>query len=173
MCGGGPPKLPFRLSRWLYAVPYGLLGGSVGIVQGILSYLGASLGKRTGHGRGISLLDPVTGEPEKLEFLISWTRKYLNDYWYQVLILSLTGLATTLIAGVVVCLVNPVIGTLVILSGAIGKPLAYMIGWSIYPKGKGKGIPQLNEATAIGEFLTGVFGGLPLVYSLLYLLGLT
>jgi hypothetical protein len=36
--------------------------------------------------------------------------------------------------------------------------LAYIIGWAVYPDGKGKGIPHLNEVTAIGEFLTGIIG---------------
>jgi hypothetical protein len=45
---------------------------------------------------------------------------------------------------------------LIITIGGLLKGAAYAIGWSIYPRGTGKGIPWLNEATAIGEFLTGV-----------------
>lgn len=48
------------------------------------------------------------------------------------------------------------IPALIITIGGLLKGAAYAIGWSIYPQGTGKGIPWLNEATAIGEFLAGV-----------------
>lgn len=43
-------------------------------------------------------------------------------------------------------------GTLSLLSGFL-LPAGYMLGWIVYPNSKGKGIPYLNEASAIGEFV--------------------
>lgn len=146
MCGGAPPKLPWGLDQWLYALPY--LVVCLPSWWSIAAYLGAVLGKRMGHGRGMSLREPMKpgSKPEKIEFLILWLQPHLPVYWYKVLILALTGLAVSLVAGIVTH--NPVLA----LSGLLKAP-GYMIGWAIYPSGKGRGIPYLNEATAIGEAL--------------------
>lgn len=76
MCGGAPPKLPLGLDQWLYAIPYGVVAylavanPSVAIAAAVLSYFGAFLGKRTGHGQWFSLGEVVKAiEPEKLDFV--------------------------------------------------------------------------------------------------------
>ncbi len=184
MCGGAPPKLPWGLDQWIYAIPYFAICAPAGtafiaaifadrdfdrkprlkIYEGLFLLLPYSLaftGKRTGHGGGMDLghnnKEPGAGrEPERLEFLIAPLHGKIAQYWYDALLLAVTGLAVTLVAGLIVCFVNVTAGLLIIVSGPL-KALAYMIGWAVYPDGSGSGIPYLDEATAIGEFLTGVF----------------
>lgn len=146
MAGGAPPKLLYGLDAWLYALPYAII--CLPSFWSIPAYLIAALGKRLGHGRGISLKAPLIGEPEKIEWLTIWVKPYIPVYWYKVLILSATGLVCSLVAGII-C------GSWIIALSGLLKGPAYMIGWAIYPKGTGRGIKYLNEATAIGEFLTG------------------
>lgn len=172
MAGGAPPKLPLGLDQWIYAAPYGIvvfleLLSTVGTLYdpypwhvwylSAFALLCAFLGKRTGHGGGIDLGRwNKDRDPERLEFIIIRLRGRIPEYWYDVLLLSLTGLAVTLVPGILVAFVNPW-GVAIALSGILKGP-SYMVGWKIYPKGKGWGIPHLNEATAIGEFLTGLTG---------------
>lgn len=178
MCGGAPPKLPWGMDQWLYASPYGLISlpASSAILLllftinvkpraywkfvaliALLPYFGAFLGKRTGHGGGIDAgTSKKNREDESLEFLIKPLHGNIDEYWYDMLLLAITGIATTLLAGTIICFLDIAAGTLILVSGGF-KAVAYMIGWTIYPSGKGKGIPHLNEATAIGEFLTGIF----------------
>lgn len=156
--GGGKPDLPFGLDQHLYALPYAILGFVLNPVCGVASYATAFLGKRTGHGRGISLKEPMKpgSEPEKIEVLILWTQKYLPVYWYKFLILLLTGMLVPL--GLTIALFAHglyVYGSLVFLGGA-AKALAYAIGWSDLQMKYLK-----KEPTVVGEYLTGFFGGLP------------
>ncbi len=178
MCGGAPPKLPFGLDQWIYALPYLVISLPAatpvaaffdGMAEKkrwfrfivLLPYTAAFLGKRTGHGGGMDLAsnnkEPGAGrEAERLEFLILPLHGKIPQYWYDALLLAITGLAVTLLAGVTVCFFNVQAGLLIMLSGILKAP-AYMIGRAIYPNSRGDGIPYLNEATAIGEFLTGFF----------------
>lgn len=179
MCGGAPPKLPFGLDQWIYALPYLFITFPALIIMlmtinprrgykqylpimlALAGYSGAVLGKRTGHGGGMdaghSDDEPYNSrEPEKLEFLILWLHGKIPQYWYDILLLTITGLAVTLLSGIIVAFINPFWGVFLALSGAT-KGVAYMIGWHHYPTGEGNGFKWLNEATAIGEFLTGYF----------------
>lgn len=113
--------------------------------------------KRTGHGGGIDAgTSTKVREDEKLEFIIKPLHGKISEYWYDMLLLAVTGLAVTLPAGIVLAFANIEAGLLVVLSGLLKAP-GYMIGWLIYPDGHGRGIPHLNEATAIGEFLGSFF----------------
>lgn len=174
MCGGGPPKLPYGLDQWLYSLPYLLIClPAVAVIAALLGatkesrkryyplvllpYGGAVVGKRTGHGGGIDAgTSEVVRDDEKLEAIIKPLHGKISEYWYDILLLAVTGIATTLVAGIMLAFLNVWAGMAVALSGLTKGP-AYMIGWAIYPNGSGKGIPHLNEATAIGEFLTGFF----------------
>lgn len=178
MCGGAPPKLPWGLDQWLYALPYLVISlpASLAVAAlastkkenrkyfssiALLPYTAAFLGKRTGHGGGMDLAtnnkEPGQGrEAERLEFLILPLHGKISQYWYDTLLLAITGIAVTLLAGILVMFVSFGCGLLLAISG-LSKAPAYMIGALIYPDRKGRGIPHLNEATAIGEFLTGFF----------------
>ena len=158
MCGGAPPSLPFGMVQWIYALPY-LFITFMSSSFAFIVYLIAVLGKRTGHGGGIDLghssEEPKQGRKvEKLEYLVLWLNGKLSKYWYDASILALTGLLVTVPAGILIAFTHPFWGVFIALSGA-SKPIAYMIGWAIYPNSNGKGWKWLNEATAIGEFLTG------------------
>jgi hypothetical protein len=177
MCGGAPPKLPWGLDQWIYGLPYMLI--SIPVMLSIttifkwrvnpkqdkyffafsgLPYIGAFLGKRTGHGGGMDLgHSRKIREDERLEFFIKPLHGKISEYWYDALLLGVTGIATVLITAIFLCVLNPWAALLILASGAF-KAAAYMIGWAIYPNWQGKGIPHLNEATAVGEFLTGFFG---------------
>lgn len=161
MAGGAKPKLPLGLDQWIYALPYGLICLPAGW-WALAGYGGAFGGKRTGHGRGISLKEKMkeSAEPEKLEYLILWLEDKMSTYWYKVLVLAITGLAVSLAAGVVVAVTMDLFwGVFLALSG-LSKAPAYMIGWEIYPEGSDADPTdsELDEATEIGELLTGVFG---------------
>jgi len=159
MCGGMPPKLPWGLDQHIYAAPYAFVVWPVSWIASVASYVGAFLGKRTGHGNGIDAGHvPHPSDDEKLEFLIKWLHGRIPEYWYDILLLSITGFAVTLVAGVCLLFVNPLAGTVIALSG-LTKGFAYMVGWFVYPNGSSKNAyKELNEATEIGEFLTGFFG---------------
>ncbi len=194
MCGGGPPKLPWGIDQWLYAAPFALMGfPAAGIISAwcgfklcwtkniesegfgfellllVLCFASVFLGKRTGHGNGISLGRSPKGDDEPFELFIKGLHGKIPEYWYDVLLLSFTGFMTVLIPAVVVAPFNLFAAALLILSGLLKGP-AYMIGWAIYPEGSGRGIPHLSEATAVGEFLTGFFGwgGLALTAILIF-----
>lgn len=96
-----------------------------------------TLGVLTGHGRGMSLNEPLTGKPETLEFLIRFLENKIPVYWYKVILLSITGLAITLPSGIVT--LNPILA----LSGILKGP-AYMLGHFGSKRG-----------TESGELLTG------------------
>lgn len=85
---------------------------------------------------------------EALEFLIKWTKPYLPQYWYDVLGLSVVGLAAISGGVVALSIQNPLSG-LILAIGGISKAPVYMIGHAVSEK----------RATVIGEVLTGAFAG--------------
>lgn len=147
MCGGGWPKLPAGLDQWLYALPYGLLCLPLG-PWAILAYAGAFLGKRTGHGNFMDLgrwTKPA--KPERLEFLIDHLKVRLPAFWYDAAGLALTGIAVTIIPGIILAFHHPAAGAILALSGATKAP-AYMIG---------------RGSTERGEFMTGILAAIFLI----------
>lgn len=179
MCGGMKPKLPWGLDQWLYALPYGLLPGAalwalnpyVAVGLGLLSYIGAFLGKRTGHGGGLDLgtWTKPRGD-ERLEFLIKPLHGKIPEYWYDALLLAVTGLAVSLVASAAIATVHP-LAALPTLVGGLLKPLPYMLGWKLHPKGESSSkIHELDEATEVGEAGTGFLGYLGLGLSAIVLL---
>lgn len=180
MCGGMRPKLPWGLDQWLYALPYGLLPGAalwalnpyVAVVLGLLSYAGALLGKRTGHGGGLDLGTWTRPrDDERLEFLIKPLHGKIPEYWYDVLLLAITGLAVSLVASVSIAVVNP-LAAIPTLVGGLLKPLPYMLGWKLHPKSESPSkVKELDEATEVGEAGTGLLGYLGLGLSAVLLFG--
>jgi len=79
-----------------------------------------------------------------------------KGYWHDFVGLTSVGFLAVYGAVLVFVLMGFLIPAFIVALGGLLKGAAYEIGWSIYPQGTGKGIPWLNEATAIGEFLTGV-----------------
>lgn len=175
---GGSPKM---LKNFLWALPFGVISFAAyfhdnllkAITIGVISLAVCMLGKTTGHGGGMDLgHNPKEAgdgrEPEKVEYLILWIRKAFHvkrSYWYDALLLALVGLFAVAGAAIAVGWTNPLAGIIIALGGVLKAP-AYMIGWAIFPDGQGDGPKDLDEATAIGEFLTGFFAFLALAIAI-------
>jgi len=172
--GGFINGSPKALKTFLWSVPFAAAGvWASGWVMGLVALALCMAGKATGHGGGMDLAhspkEPgAAREPEKLEYLILWAHPYIPRYLYDAILLALVGFAAVSGGAVAVGWTDPLAG-LLIAAGGLLKPVAYMVGWAVYPKGQGKGPPDLNEATEIGEFITGVFayGGLGCAYLLM------
>lgn len=161
MCGGGKPKLPLGLDQWLYALPYGALTfyALLSTVQpfspypwyiwalSITAYLGAFLGKRTGHGGFMDLgtWTKPRGD-ERLEFIIKRWYGRISEYAYDFLGLAITGLSTSLFAAAIIFTQSP-LAALALLCGGALKAAAYAIGWK----------QPWIQPTVFGEVFTGVF----------------
>lgn len=158
MAGGGWPRLPHGLDQWLYAIPFGatvLWIAPLSYMQfmyAILAYATAFGGKRIGHGRGISLNEPMKPDdkPERVEHIILWLMPYVSTRLYKALILLLC--EAIIWAGISIA-VNP---SLMLCSFI--RPAAYIHGWFFFPDNR------RGMATAMGEFLTGFISGVVLLY---------
>lgn len=184
MCGGAGPNLG-GLDQIIYALPFAVVTFALLLptVQSLLypypwyiwylpAIAGATafIGKRLGHGRGISLFDPLRGDPERVEIVIRWLIPYLPTWAYKCLILALC--EAVVWAGISFAL------TPWLMLAAFIRPVAYLIGWVIWAYAENKGhirrtqtaknksvkhiscLPDyLGVHTAIGEFLTGAFTG--------------
>lgn len=163
--GGWDSSAPHGIKAGVWAVPFALqsLIAHDFITAGFA--LAASwAGKATGHGRGQSLKEPLTGDPERIELLTSWAINLLPTYWYKIFILFAAGIMA--VSGGVIGFIftGDYFGALAILLGGAAKPLAYAIGWKIFPHEFGTStnaeLSDVDSATEIGEFLTGAFAGL-------------
>ena len=179
---GGAVPMPKVIKNLLWAVAFGYVTFEAyqaeysntlipAIVAAIVTAI--SLMKATGHGQYMSLgtvWKPI--KPEKLDWVVRlWfgvdprTRNPLlepEDIYDRCLLgLAVTGVAAVIGGVIALGYLNPIAGLILAIGGAL-KAVSYTIGWYLYPSGKGKGLPQLNEATQVGEFLTGLFAGLGL-----------
>lgn len=148
----------------LWALPFGIataviypLGASM-VIAGLISFAGGFL-KGTANGGGNDLgtnpKEPNAGRDiQPVEYLIyPWLYNRISRYWYDAVLMALTGLVAVIIPSLVIGWVNPVSGLLVALGG-LCKGFAYMIGWKMFPK------PADDRNTETGEILTGAFAGL-------------
>lgn len=151
--GGGFFSSPRWLQNTLWALPFAALAHSWPVAA--IAFLCCFLGVATGHGNGQSLGHTPAGKPEKLEYLILWLKPHLSASTYDDILLLLCGIAMVS-GGIIACLFShiPVTAALAML-GATFSPLAYNVGWMIYPEEYGKGPRNFNQATQIGEALTG------------------
>ena len=181
MAGGAWPKLPSFTDQVLFALPFAVVSIVCGTsnVLAALAGITALLGKLTGHGRGISLFEPMRGDPERVEVVIRWLEPHLSTWAYKCLVLALCealvwlGMALAISPWLMLC--------------AAIRPLSYLIGWGIWTyavnnghirrtqTAKNKSVKRisflpdyLGVHTAIGEFLTGAFSGVVL-YAILYI----
>jgi hypothetical protein len=159
--------LPFALCTAFAILPY-VDYTTLGILTA-LSLLLCIGGKGTGHGGFMDLSRTTKNDnDERLEFLIKPLQGKISEYWYDFIGLALVGFAAVSGAVFTVVYFNPLVAAIIAIGGML-KSVAYAIGWTIYPKGNGKGIKNFDEATAIGEFLTGAFAfaGLGIVFNML------
>ena len=161
MVGGGWPDLKIP-AQWLYAIPYGLLMYPHCI--GIVAYVAAAVGKRTAHAAYIDLGHdsvPIGGTPP-LDFIVRFFFGVDRGgaYWRCCFGMAVTGLAVTLVPGILyAATVNPLAGLILAFSGAL-KAVAYMIGWKSFDivKPEKMWLKLLLQPTVNGEILTGIFG---------------
>lgn len=119
---------PRPLNQIVFAAPYAAvtlafwwpLAGYYALLIAGAVWILTTLGVLTGHGRGIDLGDTDAGTPERLEFLVKWLKPHVSLYWYDMALLSVTGLAVTLPAGLATANVP------LALSGALKGP-AYAV----------------------------------------------
>ncbi len=178
---GGSPKI---LKAFLWSILFAFVSFAAhwghadwkivaGIGLGVLAW--CMVFKNTGHGGGMDLAhsvkEPGAGRtPEKLEYLILWLHGRIDQYRYDLLLLTIIGAFSTLAPAIAIGWIHPLHGIAVFLGGAIGKPLGYAIGWKVYPRRDDRKPDDFDEATEIGEFLTGVFayGGLAIAASAVF-----
>lgn len=164
---------PRPFNQIVFAAPYAVATLGMGWIWSGIVLVVTTLGVLTGHGKGLDVgRIPNAGvEDETVEFAIKWLQPKISEFWYDVLLLSVTGLAVTLPAGLV--LLNPVLA----LSG-FGKGPMYALGYKIfdwmpketrfvYKKGEPdpigsyeaiKAFPKhFDEGAALGEFFTGLW----------------
>lgn len=189
---GGWPKLPLGLAQWFFAAPFSVCVFLVLLptapplweqypyyiwVASALAGASAFCGKRMGHGRGISVFEPMKGNPERVEVLILWTQRFVPVWFYKCLVLTLC----EFIVWTGIALLNPVA-----LLGAFIRPISYVAGWGIFIWADKTGriklrtsddgkraykaigfMPRpLDRHTSLGEFLTGILSAPWLLFCL-------
>lgn len=181
--GGGFGSGSKVLKNIIWSLPFGLCSFyALSLNTNIFTAIAVSalawglclIGKASGHGGGMDLAhnskEPGEGrEPEKLEYLILWLHGKISQYKYDALLLVLCGLASVSGAMLVFSYVNPWFGAIIALGGAL-KALAYSIGWFLADKTLLDTNPKdFDEATEIGEFLSGFFAYGSLALTMVFL----
>jgi len=157
-CGKDKPLFRYGLSQFVYALPYGLVPLLAGLpISAGISYAGAVLGKRTGHGQYVSSgknKHPVSQQDRIDPFVrFFFGVEGKDNYWRNKFGLAVTGLICTLPLGILWAFqIDALAGLAIGLSGA-SKALAYAIGWAGYDH-----VNKRIHPTLVGEVLTGVFG---------------
>ena len=181
ICGGAPPKFPSFTDKALWGLAFAVITYVLLSPHNFITYmlcLGAGatacVGKLTGHGRGISLFEPlkVGSEPERVEAVILWALPYLPVWLYKCLVLTLceaivwSGMAVVYSPFIILC--------------AVLRPISYLIGWLMWDYAQDNRLIRRTKVgdetevyisflpnyigvpTAIGEFLTGALTGIVL-----------
>lgn len=126
----------------------------------LLAYVGATLGKSTGHGKFFDLGTwDKEADDERLEFIIKKLEGKVSTYVYDFIGLVLTGVAVSITPAILLFAISPY-ASLSLLCGGAAKGAAYAIGWRFSKK-----------QTEIGEWLTGIFSYLSIYATFLILKG--
>lgn len=147
MCGGGWPKLPWKIEHILYALPFALLYPIIGwwcVPCILLIFAGKLMGTR-------QYLDGGTWEgktrPNNLDFLISWLYDRVSPRTYDFIGNTVLGIASVLIPSIILLCLG--LAGYALLMGGVMRGFAYAIGWGI----------DGNNGSVIGEYLSGSFVG--------------
>jgi hypothetical protein len=178
--GGTGPKAAKAVKNLAWGVCIGgatwfLLYGSLGhgwlaITLSLMAGLISLAGKATGHGRGLGLHEPIKGNPEVLEVLISWAIQHIPTYWYKVIVLSISGFLACGGAFLALLCIQPWAAIPIAIGGLLKGP-GYMFGQWLEDR---KALLRIYKtfktriySNQIGEFLAGFFAGLGLVFAYL------
>ncbi len=142
----GSPDNPHPLPEIIFTSPYALITGLFywpimeywSIFPVLIVWTLTTLGTVTGHGRALDMGDTDIGEPERLEFIIRPLHGRIPLYWYDLILMSITGLAITLPAGMAT--LNPLLAA----SGAFKGAAYALCKWGCK-----------DRHTEAGELLTG------------------
>lgn len=168
-------KAPKVVKNLAWGLPFGWVAYDIhGVIIGLLVGLACAGLKGLGHGQYMSLgtvWKPIS--PERVDFIVrlwfgidprtvSPLGERVDLYERCLAGLAVVGLAAVLPCVIALSFANP-LAAFILAIGGMSKAIAYAIGWEVYPDGQGKGVKELNQATQIGEFLTGLFAGLTLL----------
>lgn len=154
------------LPRWarnaLWVAPIGVISASfydwpIAIFIAAAVTISCWLGKTTGHGNFFNIGDHDDIGQERLEFLISWTKRYIGpNYIYNFLGMSVVGLASVLGAALAIGYIDLLAG-LAVAIGGLAKGAVYVIGGLVEPWLIRANLPHLKSKTNFGEFFSGIF----------------
>ena len=156
MRGGWGPHLPRPIEQMLFCLVFVPALLMLHPALAVLGYAAAVIATLKGHGRNMDL-GHYTGAAKPEWYELTFLHGKMNEYWYDVINIGISGFTYTAVPGLLYATYNPVMGVLMALSGFLKFP-AYMIGWALHPEGNnGPQLPMMKNATEVGEFLTGVF----------------
>jgi len=153
--GGGFFNLGKVWISLIWALPFAYLVYTYNPWLAIPALALCALGKSSGHGNWFDLATMPQGTRERLEFIIRPLYGKIPEYWYDVIGLSVVGLAAVS-GGLLIAPYNP-LGAVAIALAGLAKPIGYMIGWKLWTSPK---------STEFGEYVTGFIAFLPLVFLL-------
>lgn len=154
--GGWLFKSPKTIKNIAWSLPLGIIAFFALLIAfpwywaalgGTLAFGLCLAGKATGHGRVWNpwLKLDLNVKPEALEFLVFWLHGKVSDFWYKNIAMGLIGFAAVSGTALAIGYVNIWAGLIAAAGGALGKPVAYLIGF-----GRDKELG--NE---LAEFITG------------------
>lgn len=149
--GGGIIKIPKSYVNIFWALPFGYLVYTYNTWLAIPAIIICAILKGTGHGQYFDLAHSPENKPERLDFLIRWLKPHTPAYWYDVIGLSVVGLAA--VSGGLLIAPYNLGGAVLIALGGLCKPIGYMIGWRYF---------KIPRSTEIGEYITGFLAYIPL-----------
>ena len=138
MRGGMKPSFPRPFDQVIFSLPFGYVAyAEAGIVLGLVCLVLTAIAVSTGHGGAMDLGSWMKErDDERLEFIVKPLRGKISGYWYDVILLAVTGVVVSLPVGIIT--MNPFLA----LSGLMKAP-AYMLA------------KKADAGTEGGELLTG------------------
>lgn len=132
MGGGTPDFLPLP-AQWFFAVPYGLI--LWGDWRGWLAYVACAVGARTAHYPYFAMGKLTTVDTSRVPHVDFLIKPFFGpilatggQYWRCVAGLAVTGMAATIVPGILYGLkINPLGGAVIAFSGLL-KPAGYIVG---------------------------------------------
>lgn len=159
MSGGGWPKTPWIWDRFLYALPDLLLWPWIS-AWAVLVWIASAFLKRMGTAPFLDM--GYDQNPTAKKSIIVWALKPLkgkiSDFWYDFTGNAILGFFHASAGAVALLAFGWIIPAILLLSGGVARSLAYSIGWALIPNySKPEWPDAINQATKIGEILSGVF----------------